>query len=122
LRRRQSFVFSWTAPVAAGSGRGYIGLEHSSSLSYRLHPFTSPPIDASCPSGHMAFVATLVLALILISRGRSFRPLIVVLGAFVVAFVAFVAFAPVIDDVRYPSDVVASIVCSVGLAPLVLHL
>ena len=67
----------------------------------------------------MAFVATLVMALILIPRGRSFRPLIVVLGAFVVALVAF---APVIDDVHYPSDEVASIVCSVGLAPLVLHL
>ncbi len=83
------------------------------------HPFSPQPSDASFPSGHMVFVTALVVTLILLTRGHRLRPLVVVLG---IALVLIVAFALVIDGVHYPSDVLASILWSIGLAPLVLEL
>lgn len=83
------------------------------------HPMATQPIDASYPSGHAVFVTALVVALVLLSRGHSVRPLLTVLGSVVVALVAL---ALVIDGVHYLSDVLASIIWSLGLAPLVLEL
>jgi membrane-associated phospholipid phosphatase len=83
------------------------------------HPFSSQPTDASYPSGHIAFVTALVVALFMLTRGRRGQAVVGVLGGLVVAGVAL---ALVIDGVHYPSDVLASIVWSLGLAPLVLEL
>ena len=82
------------------------------------HPFASQPVDASYPSGHAVFVTALVVTLILMTRGRPIRPIVTVAGGLLVAFVAF---ALVVDGVHYLSDVLASVVWSVGLAPLVLE-
>ncbi len=83
------------------------------------HPFSPQPVDASYPSGHAVFITALVMALFLLARGRPIRLLVVVLGA---VLVAVVALALVIDGVHYPSDVIASILWSIGLAPLVLEI
>ncbi len=80
------------------------------------HPFAVQP-DASYPSGHVAFVTALVVALILLSRGRRFRWLVVTLGSLLVVALGV---ALVIDGVHFPTDVIASMIWSAGLAPLVL--
>ena len=82
------------------------------------HPFVAQPSDASYPSGHVVFVTALVVALVLLVRGRTLRPLVTVLAALLVAAVAFLL---VVDGVHYLSDVLASVLWSVGLAPLVLE-
>ena len=82
------------------------------------HPFVAQP-DASYPSGHAAFVTALVVVLILVARGRRFRGLVIVLGSLLVIALGV---ALLIDGVHYPTDVIASIVWSAGLAPLVLFL
>lgn len=83
------------------------------------HPFGTVLADASYPSGHMAFIAALVMAFILLARGHRARMIVGILGG---AFIAIFALALVIDGVHYPTDVIASIVWSIGLAPLVLEL
>ena len=82
------------------------------------HPFASQPVDASYPSGHAVFVTALVVALVLLTRGRAIRPLVTVLGGLLVALVVFLL---VVDGVHYLTDVLASVLWSIGLAPLVLE-
>ncbi|MCU1528148.1 MAG: hypothetical protein JWP75_1911, partial [Frondihabitans sp.] len=77
------------------------------------------PLDPSYPSGHMVFVATLALAFFFLARGKSYRPVVGVVGILVTVIVAF---SLVSDGVHYPTDVLASIVWSIGVAPLVLGL
>lgn len=83
------------------------------------HPAAVPPIDASYPSGHAVFVTALVVTLVMLARDRPVQPLVMVLGG---VLVALVGLALVIDGVHYISDVLASILWSVGLAPLVLDI
>ena len=82
------------------------------------HPFAVQPTDASYPSGHMVFITALVVTLILLTRGHRLRPLVVALG---IVLALVVAFALVIDGVHFTTDVLASAVWSLGLAPLVLE-
>jgi len=45
LRRRESFVFSWTDSAEAGSGRSSIWLDSSSTLYYRFFGGRAPLIN-----------------------------------------------------------------------------
>ncbi|RFA16355.1 hypothetical protein B7R21_01955 [Subtercola boreus] len=45
LRRRESFVFSWTDSPDAGSGRSSIWVDASSTLYYRFHGSRIPSIN-----------------------------------------------------------------------------
>jgi hypothetical protein len=45
LRRRESFVFSWTTSVELGSGRSVIWLDPSSTLFYRYSGSRLPSIN-----------------------------------------------------------------------------
>lgn len=78
------------------------------------HPFLPSPADPSYPSGHTVFVTALVLALLLVVRGTPLRRPVAIVGSIVVVIVA-VALA--VDAVHYPTDVLASVAWSVGVAP-----
>lgn len=82
------------------------------------HPFTVQP-DASYPSGHMAFVTALVVTLILLAGGRRSQWLVALLGSLLIVVLGT---ALLIDGVHFPTDVMASIVWSAGVAPCVLFL
>jgi membrane-associated phospholipid phosphatase len=82
------------------------------------NPFAVQPGDASYPSGHMVFATALVVTLILLTRGHRVQPLVFVLG---IALMLIVGGALVVDGVHYVSDVLASTVWSIGLAPLMLE-
>lgn len=45
LRRKESFLFSWTDSADAGSGRGSVWLDPSSTLYYRYTGKEIPPIN-----------------------------------------------------------------------------
>lgn len=83
------------------------------------HHLAQSPVDPSFPSGHMVFVATLALTFFFLARGKTYRPLVGLVGLVVVVAVAF---SLVSDGVHYPTDVFASIIWSLGVAPLVLGL
>lgn len=83
------------------------------------HPFTPFPVDASYPSGHTVFITALAIAVFFLVGGRRARAVAAVVGAIVVAIVAV---ALLIDGVHFPTDVLASIVWSLAVAPLVLML
>lgn len=83
------------------------------------NPLGIAPADASFPSGHMVFVATLAVMFFLLARRSVHRGTVTVIG-FVAVLV--VAFSLVADGVHYPSDVIASVVWSVAVTPAVLHL
>lgn len=80
------------------------------------HPFTPAPVDASYPSGHVAFVTAVVMAFVLLASRQSSRIVALVVGALVVAVVGLAA---LVDGVHFPTDVFASAIWSVGVAPLV---
>ncbi len=84
-----------------------------------VHHLSPMPVDPSFPSGHMVFVSTLVVALVMLAGDSRWKSLIMVVGGLLMVFVAVVL---VSDGVHYPSDVVASIVWSLGVAPLMLTL
>ncbi|CAN5344112.1 phosphatase PAP2 family protein [soil metagenome] len=83
------------------------------------HPVTPAPFDASYPSGHVAFVTALAMAFVLIAGTFTKRVVTIVLGALAVILVAL---SVLIDGVHFPTDVIASIVWGVGIAPLVWHI
>lgn len=83
------------------------------------HHLREQPVDPSYPSGHMVFVATLAIAFFFLARGSAYRPVIAAAGIIVILVVAF---SLVSDGVHYPSDVIASVVWSIGVTPLVLGL
>jgi len=83
------------------------------------HHLAEHPLDPSYPSGHMVFVATLMVTFFMLARGTAYRA---VVAAAAIIVIAIVAFSLVSDGVHYPTDVLASIVWSIGVAPLVLGL
>jgi undecaprenyl-diphosphatase len=78
------------------------------------HAFLPAQVDASYPSGHTVFITAFVIALLFVLRGTRWMPVGVVLG---VIAVFGVATAVTIDAVHYPTDVMASIVWGVTVAP-----
>lgn len=78
------------------------------------YPFLPVQTDSSFPSGHTAFIVALVVALAFVFRGKRWRWVVVGGGAIVIAVVGL---ALAVDAVHYPSDIVASIVWSLAVAP-----
>ena len=83
------------------------------------HPLASQPSDASYPSGHEAFVAAVVVVVLLMVRGTTARAVVGVVGA--LAIIA-VGFSLVTDGVHYPTDVAASVLWALTLAPVIVLL
>ena len=78
-------------------------------------PFSPAQSDASYPSGHAAFVTALVVTIVLgLTAGRS-RWLARIIGGLLILGVGA---ALVVDGVHFPSDVIASIVWGIVIAPL----
>ncbi len=83
------------------------------------HAYTPALTDPSYPSGHTAFVTSLAIALAMVLGGIRWRTIARTVGALVVAVVAV---SLVVDGVHFPSDVVASIVWALAVAPAVRYL
>lgn len=83
------------------------------------HPFLPTPVDPSFPSGHTVFAASLTMAFIFLARNKRFQGWVIAAGA---VGTLSVAFAVLYLGVHYPSDVIGSIVWSVGASVLVLTL
>jgi membrane-associated phospholipid phosphatase len=79
-------------------------------------PFNPGQIDPSYPSGHTAFITTLVVTLFLCAAIGYRRWLVAIIGGLIVIGVVT---ALLVDGVHYPSDILASIIWSVTVAPLV---
>lgn len=79
-------------------------------------PFHPAQVDATYPSGHATFITALVLVLIAMIASRPARTAAIATGALVVAFAGFLL---AVDGVHYTTDVLASIVWVIGVAPLV---
>lgn len=80
------------------------------------HPVSPAPIDASYPSGHVAFATAIAMTFVLIARSVVTRMIAVAAGAIAVVVVTL---SVLVDGVHFPTDVVASIVWGIGVAPLV---
>lgn len=78
------------------------------------HPFLPVQVDPSFPSGHTAFVVALVVALAFVARGTRWYPIVVGVG---IVPIALIAVTLAIDAVHYPTDIAASIVWSLAVAP-----
>ena len=78
-------------------------------------PFTPAQVDASYPSGHTAFVTALVVTIVLGLTAKRSRWVAGIIGALLIVGVAT---ALVVDGVHFPSDVIASIIWGVVVAPL----
>ncbi|WP_289459066.1 phosphatase PAP2 family protein [Curtobacterium citri] len=79
------------------------------------HPFVPAQPDASFPSGHMVFVVALVLAALMLVRDVRRRRVWAVCGGLVIVAVAT---ALTVDGVHWPTDVVASVVWALAVAPV----
>ncbi len=79
------------------------------------HPFVPVQPDASFPSGHTVFVVALVLAGLMLVPAGPRRRVLAVLGGVVVLVVAT---ALAVDGVHWPTDVVASVVWALAVAPV----
>jgi undecaprenyl-diphosphatase len=78
------------------------------------YPFLPVQTDPSFPSGHTAFIVALVMAFAFLAHGTRWQPIIVSLGT---ALIVIVALALAIDAVHFPSDIGASVVWSLAVAP-----
>lgn len=79
------------------------------------HPFVPVQPDASFPSGHTVFVVALVLAGLMLVPSGPRRRVLAVLGGVVVLVVST---ALAVDGVHWPTDVVASVVWALAVAPV----
>lgn len=83
-----------------------------------LLPFPYRPIqvDASYPSGHATFITAFAVVVIAMIASPRARAIIIPIVAMMVAFAAFLL---AVDGVHYTTDVLASIIWVLGIAPLV---
>ncbi|TIH36169.1 phosphatase PAP2 family protein [Subtercola vilae] len=79
-------------------------------------PFDPAQIDASYPSGHAAFATALIVTIVLGLASRRNRWIVGTIGG---VLIFGVGTALVIDGVHFPSDVIASIVWGITVAPLI---
>jgi membrane-associated phospholipid phosphatase len=77
-------------------------------------PFNPAQVDASYPSGHAAFVTALVVTVVLGAAAGRNRIIAAIVGGFLVIGVGT---SLVIDGVHFPSDVIASILWGIAVAP-----
>ncbi len=78
------------------------------------HPFVSTQADGSYPSGHTVFVAAVAMAFWFLWRDSRYRAVVVAGGAVATGLIGL---AVIVDGLHYPSDVLASVVWSVTVAP-----
>lgn len=78
------------------------------------HLYAPAQVDGSFPSGHTAFVVALAFAAWYLLRDTRWSLVVVVVGT--VATVV-IGLAVVSDGLHYPSDVIASIVWALAMAP-----
>lgn len=78
------------------------------------HAYVPAQVDGSFPSGHTAFIVALALATWFLLRDTRWRWLVVVAGA---AATVVVGLAVISDGLHYPTDVLASIVWALAMAP-----
>ncbi|MGN6325331.1 phosphatase PAP2 family protein [Pseudolysinimonas sp.] len=82
-----------------------------------LLPHPSPAqTDASYPSGHAVFITALVVTAVLVTRSPALRRVWAIVGGLAVIGVGVLL---VSDGVHFPTDVLASWIWSLSLAPLV---
>ncbi|MET4783180.1 phosphatase PAP2 family protein [Glaciihabitans sp. UYNi722] len=79
-------------------------------------PFHPIQVDASYPSGHATFITALVVVLVAMIASGRVRTIAIAIGALIVASAGFLL---AVDGVHYTTDVLASIVWVLGVAPLV---
>jgi membrane-associated phospholipid phosphatase len=77
-------------------------------------PFLPTPTDASFPSGHAVFATAIAVTFIFLVRGTGAKTLTWILA---ILLVLVVCSALVYIGVHYPSDVIGSIIWSIGVAP-----
>ncbi len=77
-------------------------------------PFDPAQVDASYPSGHTAFVTALVVTIVLATAAGPARRWAVVVGGLLILGVGV---SLMIDGVHYPSDVLASMLWGIAVAP-----
>lgn len=85
-------------------------------MSELAHHMTERPVDASFPSGHVAFTASIVVALAVVLWDSRARIAVIVIGA---GLVAMMVFSVVVVGVHYAGDAVASVVWVAGVFPAV---
>ncbi len=85
-------------------------------VALQLFPYHPAQLDGSYPSGHAAFITVLVIALIALFAAGVARKIATIVGAIVIAVAAFLL---TVDGVHYPTDVLASIIWVLAVAPLV---
>lgn len=83
------------------------------------HPFPHQPVDGSFPSGHTVFVVAVVVAFAFLARPGAWRAFTLSAGTI---FSVLVGLALIVDGVHYATDVLASVLWSVTVAPLVFAL
>ncbi len=79
-----------------------------------VHPFTPAQVDGSFPSGHTAFIAALTIAFWFLLRGTRGASIALIIGTLSTVIVGL---AVVSDGLHYPTDVLASIMWAIAMAP-----
>lgn len=80
------------------------------------HPFSPAQVDASYPSGHSVFVVAAAVAVVLLLADTRAAWAIRVVAPILVLVVLC---SLLVDGVHFPTDVLASVVWALGVAPLV---
>ncbi|MFJ3957498.1 phosphatase PAP2 family protein [Arthrobacter sp. NPDC090010] len=83
-------------------------------LSALSHPFSPWQSDASYPSGHTAFVVALTVAFCFLLRGTRWVPLVIAVG---ILATVVVGLSVMTNGLHYPTDVLASVLWSLAMAP-----
>jgi len=81
------------------------------------HPYLPTPPDASFPSGHVVFAASIAIALMFLARNTARPAIVVMVGS---AATILTGVAVVYLGVHYPTDVIAAIVWATGACLLTL--
>lgn len=89
---------------------------HRPELELLPHPFTPAQVDASYPSGHSVFIVAAAVAICSLAAGTRLALVTRVLAPIVVVVVLL---SLLVDGVHYPTDVLASVVWGLGVAPFV---
>ncbi|MEH0108194.1 phosphatase PAP2 family protein [Tersicoccus sp. MR15.9] len=80
------------------------------------HPFSPTQVDGSFPSGHAAFITALAVTLVLLTAGTRAQAVMRIVAPLVALFVVA---SVLIDAVHFPTDVLASVIWSLTVTPLV---
>jgi len=78
------------------------------------YPFLPVQTDPSFPSGHTAFIVALVVAFAFVVQRTRWYSIVVAVGT---VLIGLVALALAVDAVHYPTDIAASVVWSLAVAP-----